>query len=61
MNKARAIRAKLGQPHSAVDDLLPAKPKGMHWRTYSGLCRNLKKLDDEVSEKLALSLQKFRY
>jgi hypothetical protein len=41
--KAQKIRERLGGS-AALDDIFPAKPKHMHWRTY----RRLEKLDEEL-------------
>ena len=37
ITKALKIREKLGDRDGGIDDCFPAKPKGMHWKTYHKL------------------------
>lgn len=56
--RARKIRAILGEPDGILDDPLPPKPKGMHWKTYDALCRECERLDGIVSDQMILHLER---
>lgn len=47
LSQAQKLRQKYGGSGS-MDDLFPAKPKGMHWRTYHRLCRKAERLEVKI-------------
>jgi hypothetical protein len=56
--KARKIRERLGDD-GCFDDPFPAKPKGMHWRTYDKLERQCEIYEDQVAAQFTNLLARF--